>query len=137
MSTINNASARVPTTITFSTASQSLTPPLATSEIGTNNLRHVKFDLSNARRARVSIAVTATTTSGSARLEYSLNDSSWSSVDGSGGPTVSIATTGTKDTGWVNITPTAQVDNVYLRMVTQGGDGVGTCTLGSIIAMFD
>jgi hypothetical protein len=131
MSSMSNPAPAIPRVIPFSTANQSLTPASAIAEIGTAGLRVHKLDLTNTTEVRLTLAVTATTTSANARLEYSLNGSTgWTALDGSSGPSVSLSTTGVKDSGWVALASGAKAD-VYVRAVTQGGDGVATCTIGT------
>jgi hypothetical protein len=125
--------ASLPMIVPFSTASQALTPALATSEIGTSGLRIVKVDLTNGNEARITVAVTATTTSANARFEYSTTGTgSWGALDGSSGPSVSLSTTGVKVSSWVALASGAKAD-VFIRAVTQSGDGAATCTVGTIL----
>jgi hypothetical protein len=81
-----------------------------------------------------------TSTLGDIRVQYSTDESTWNylTANGSNYPTVSLGSTGTKNSGKEAIVSGAQA-LVYLRLITTSGDGTtnsnasfGNITLGTI-----
>lgn len=106
--------------------------PNAVSEV---LLCRTKIDLSPF--IEVCLGQTIVTTSASANsprayLEYSLDESAWAALTVQ---TVSLAVSGAKRTAWETI-PTAAKKEVFIRLVTNGGDGVADPVLGPGIAYF-
>lgn len=70
---------------------------------------------------------------GTLALEYSSdNGVNWNSLDGAGGPSVSLTRRGARDSGWVTTSATLRAltsTTVQLRLVGQGGDGVTAAAL--------
>jgi hypothetical protein len=96
---------------------------LADAELPATNYR-IKVDLSGFTQFRVTCRVsTAGAVNSDLRIQYSLNDSAFTNLDGSAGPEIGIGTTGQKDTGWVTLHTAARVNDVYLRMMGKDGDG--------------
>lgn len=98
-------------------------------------LQRVKMDL--APFTEVSLAASIVTTSASVNsprvyLQYSLDESTWSTLTAQ---TVSLAVFGAKRTAWETIPAAARAD-VFVRLVSNGGDGVADPVIGSTIANF-
>lgn len=55
-------------------------------------------------------------------VQYSDDDSAWSDAD-AGPATISLATTGRKVTAWTSMAAGMQVNDIYLRVAMNGGDG--------------
>jgi len=131
-----DASARI-LTIPFYSGTVTLTNMAAAdSELPTTQYR-LLLDLLGFTQFRATMRVaTAGSTNSDLRFQYSLNDSVFTNLDGSAGPELPIATTGSKDTGWVGINSLARVNNVYIRMMGKEGDGVADPVLRQIMLHF-
>lgn len=108
-----------------------------------DNLRQNKVDLAGDGAVKyTNVRVHACVTGASAsvntphlRLQYSTDDTTWANID-AGPETISLASTGRKETIWTNIVSGAQVDNCYLRIVQDGGDDTATPSLMYVWAEF-
>jgi hypothetical protein len=56
------------------------------------------------------------------RVQYSTDQSLWSYLGVSSGPSVDINTTGLKVSGWMDLAPGAKAENVFLRLVGLDGN---------------
>lgn len=94
-------------------------------------------DLDNLTEARVSVAVeTAGAGTADAGVQYSADGgTSWFFLDGGVGPAVDISSTGAKLSAWGPIVSGAQND-VLLRFVHIGGDGVADPAVGLVVVQF-
>ncbi|HET8670221.1 MAG TPA: hypothetical protein VFM05_06205, partial [Candidatus Saccharimonadales bacterium] len=82
----------------------------------------VRFDLSDATEARfIANVATAANSTAELRVQYSTDQSSWSYLDGSTGPSNVVGTVGTKVSSWVTVASGAKSD-VYLRVVGVNGN---------------
>jgi len=93
-----------------------------------------KMILDNYNEARVSTIIhTEGYISSSLAVQYSTNNGvSWSFVDGSSAPSLSMAVTGNIAGEWVTMVSESKSD-VLLRWVTEGGDSIESPSIGSII----
>jgi hypothetical protein len=58
-------------------------------------------------------------------LQYSADTTSWTTIgSGSGADVISLASTGTKATGWITLPTGAVGTDIYFRVAMQGGDAV-------------
>jgi hypothetical protein len=107
--------------------------PSGVTEIDSPNQR-TQFDLSSCSQARIVVATPSASAYYSATLavEYSTNGGiSWSYLDGSSGPNVTVGASGVQASAWVNLTGAAIAD-VQLRVVGSGGDGTHAQDFGQI-----
>jgi len=124
---------QVPQSITMTGGGTLTNMPAAVTEFDNLTYYRKQFDLTNATQARI-VANQAVTGSTSAKLraQYSTDQSSWSFLDGSSGPSVGINAANTvRTSSWVNLASGAKAD-VYLRLVTQDGDAVADPSFGFI-----
>lgn len=84
----------------------------------------MSIDLTGRTQARLSATLQLGGTSSSElKVQYSADGgSTWSALDGTDAPKLSIGTAGFKLSAWANIAAAAKAD-VLLRLVTVGGDG--------------
>jgi hypothetical protein len=138
--TVTSGGGTLPAPITVLTitdaASMSLTNPPSTAQEWQNGTRNrVRVDLTNATQMRISVNVQATAgfAGSQLRVQYSTDLSTWNYVDGASGPAVAtdVATT-TVAGSWVNIVVGAKAD-VYLRVVSFGGDGIVDPSFGNVV----
>ena len=102
--------------------------PAALTELGGVTVYRTCADLSTFTQGRLCARITATTVDADLGVEYSTNESTWdSAIDA----TISTAETGVKATAWTNLTPDAMND-VFLRLVGSGGNGILTVSLGIV-----
>lgn len=101
--------------------------PAGDNEWNSDTSFRAESDLSAYSQFRLLVPVAVQGAAGTnVRVQYSTNGGSSfaGNLDGSAGPAVLIDSTGMKDSGWTNITAAARVDNVVLRLLSNGGDGV-------------
>ena len=101
-------------------------------------VRRLKADLTDYTQARMTATVGATPGSAGSKVavQYSTDQSSWAYLDASAGPNAEVDSASTCETGaWVNLDAGAKAD-VFLRLVTVGGDGVVDPTVGLITVQF-
>lgn len=111
----------VPMRIAFSSQTWTDMPSALTEYVGSTAGR-VKFDLAAVTQARVYCRIsTAGAAAAEVRVQYSTDESTWSYLDGSAGPTLAINTTGTLAGAWVTLAAAARAD-VVLRFVGISGD---------------
>lgn len=91
--------------------------------------RRVLLDLSNTVEARLGVSTSnAGASTAELAVQYSTdNGSTWAYLDGSSGPSCSLATVGLTAGAWVNVA-TAAKTSVQLRVVGSGGNGVADPT---------
>lgn len=105
----------------------------AEQDLGNSNRTQRYGDLSAIKKARIiTRVVTASASVNTPRLylQYSTDGTTWSNLAQTGSPTISISSTGVKDTGWFTIATAAQIDNVYFRIAQNGGDGSADPAIG-------
>jgi hypothetical protein len=102
----------------------------------TNDSRTQRYgDLSGKTQARVICRIaTASNSPNSPRLylQYSTNGSTWQNIGQTTTPSISMSTTGIKDTGWFTITSSAAIDNVYFRVAQNGGNSNADPAIGYV-----
>lgn len=116
---------------------------LAEDFLGANNAYIWAFDLTSFNQVRLMARVTTASTSANTPIlsvkydtqagGFSTTVGDYSDIGGSG-VTVSLATTGAKDSGWASITQPAKAE-VYLTVTQQGGDGAADPVLGQVAVM--
>jgi hypothetical protein len=129
----DNDSAAISDSVTLQIAGLTWTDmPAALTEFNNSTTRRCKKSLVGAQEARIVARVEVVgATNAQLRVQYSTNESSWSYLDGSAGPGVGIATTGTRASSWVTLEAAARAD-VVLRIVGIDGDGALDPQFGSI-----
>lgn len=106
--------------------------PAAVTELSTGGALRTKVDLTSYDEARIIADVTTVaSSSGKLRVQCSTGESSWIFLDNSSGPSVDISSTGTQVGAWTALSSTAQAD-VFLRVVSQDGDGVADPAFGMV-----
>ena len=103
--------------------------PAALNEFLTDTNRRVIIDLTGASEARLSVS---TSNAGAATAELAVQYSTdggatWAYLDGSSGPTCSLASVGLTAGSWVSIASAAKT-SVVLRVVGSGGNAVADPT---------
>lgn len=99
------------------------------------------LDLSNMTQARLIVHLSTASVSVNTPRLYLTYATTYSGsrvalADGSN-PTISLATpTGPKDTGWFDIAAGARIDNVFVEVTQNGGDGVADPVLGYVHVLF-
>jgi hypothetical protein len=97
--------------------------PAALTELFGTTVGRLKADLAGAAQVRLLTNVaTAGTGAAELRVQYSTDQSSWTYLDGSAGPSVGVGSTGLKVSSWVAPAAGAKAD-VFLRLVGISGDG--------------
>jgi hypothetical protein len=92
--------------------------------------------MTNALEARLIVNVeTAGAATAKLRVQYSIDQSSWSYLDGSAGPSVDINTTGLKVSSWVSIAAGAKGDR-FLRLVGLDGNDTADPAFGLVLVQF-
>lgn len=93
-----------------------------------------RFNLSEYRQARVSVQVErAGFTSASVGYQYSTdNGATWDFLDGAGGPTASLAFTGSNTSSYVDLAVLSQ-DDILIRWIAQGGNGSADPRISTLI----
>lgn len=94
-----------------------------------------KFDLTGYTQSRFEVYVVgAGTATAELRLQYSLDQTTWTYLDGAAGPGAGVATVNALAVGaWVTIVPAARAD-VFLRVV--GINGGGSTSVANVRAHF-
>lgn len=105
--------------------------PAALTEWGGANRYRTKADLAGFTEANFYVKVASAGPSNSkVRVQYSTNESAWNYLDSGTGPSVTVDSAGTFESGWVTLVSGAKVDGLYLRPVSIDGDGVAAVNLG-------
>lgn len=86
-------------------------------------------------RATMRVATQGSTNS-DLRFQGSLDDSSFTNLNGTTGPEIAINTQGEKDSGWVTLAAQFQVANVRIRMMGKDGDGAADPVVRQIFLHF-
>jgi hypothetical protein len=108
-------------------------PAAQTELFGTIGPSRVKADLTAAAEVRLLCNVVQGGAAAAAiRVQYSSDQSSWSYLDGTAGPSVSVSTTGLKVSSWVSPAAGAKSD-VFIRAVGINGDGTADPSFSSIL----
>ena len=111
--------------------------PAGDREAGNVTSYRLFLDLTGFSQIRCTLRVQTAGYSGcDIRLQGSLNDSSFSNLDGSNGPEIAIDSTGLKDSGWVTLNPIFRRENVSIRLVAKDGDGTADPIIRQVIIMF-
>jgi len=98
--------------------------PLADTELLSATVERVLVDLRHFSEFRFTVNVVVAGPAGAdLRVESSLDQVTWASLDGLSGPEVAIDATGINDSGWTAIAKGLDVDNVFLRVMGKDGDG--------------
>jgi len=117
--------------------------PNAEDFLAANNAYIVAFDLTGYTRARLMARVTTASGSGNTPIlsaKYDVQAGGFSTTVGDyadlggSGVTVSLASVGAKDSGWVSLAQAAKTE-VYLTVTMQGGDGAADPVLGPVAIM--
>ncbi len=111
----------------------------AEQDLGNSNRTQRYGDLSTIKQARViGRVITASTSANNPRLylQYSTNGTTWLTMAQSGTPSISMSSTGMKDTGWFTMDTGAQVNNVYFRVAQNGGDATADPAFGHLEIWF-
>ena len=107
--------------------------PAGLTELFGNTSSRLKADLGASTQVRLLTNVSQAGAATSAmRVQYSTDQTSWSYLDGSSGPSVSINTTGLKVSSWVDVASGAKSD-VFLRVVGINGDGTADPSFGNLV----
>lgn len=70
-------------------------------------------------------------------VQYSLDATGWTTIgSGAGADVISLASTGQKETAWIDLPAAAISDNVYFRIAQSGGDGVADPIVRGICYQF-
>jgi hypothetical protein len=105
-----------------------------------NNARtQRKGDLSGKTSARIVCRVTSASNSANTPrlyLQYSTDGTTWSNIGNPSTPTISLASTGFKDTDWFTITSSAAVNNIYFRVAQNGGNNNADPDIAYLEVMF-
>lgn len=135
-----SASATVISLHSDATANITLTNQQNSEQDLTNDTRTQRYgDLSGKTQARVICRIaTASNSPNSPRLylQYSTNGTTWQTIGQTTTPTISMSTTGIKDTGWFTITNSASADNTYFRVAQNGGNNNADPAIGYIEIWF-
>ncbi len=95
----------------------------------------VKVDLSKFMQARVTVGVNVVANAGAeVRIQYATDgdtQNTWAYLDGTDSPKVSIAALNGRVSPYVNLVAGARAD-VWIRVVTIGGDGAADPNVGTI-----
>lgn len=111
--------------------------PAGDREAGNVDTYRLFLDLTGFSQFRCTLRVQTAGYSGcDIRLQGSLNDSSFSNLDGSNGPEIAIDSTGLKDSGWVTLNPVFRRENVSIRLVAKDGNGTVDPIIRQVILMF-
>ena len=107
--------------------------PLAEQELFNSASGRIKADLTNATEARLFVRVgTAGTATAIVYVQYSTDESSWNTLDGSTGPQISLAVgSSSVVSGWVTLAAGAKAD-VFLRVAGSGGNGSTSPSIGTV-----
>jgi hypothetical protein len=71
-------------------------------------------------------------------LQYSPDTATWTTIgSGSGTDVISLASTGTKATGWITLPSGAVGTNIYFRVAMQGGDATADPVVRGLAASLD
>jgi hypothetical protein len=109
---------------------------LADTELPAVNYR-LKLDLTGFTQFRATCRVaTQGATNSDIRFQGSLDDSSYSNLDGGAGPELALFGTGEKDTGWVTLAVGFRAANVRVRMMGKDGDGTADPVVRQIVLHF-
>ncbi len=110
-------------------------PSALTEWYSTPNRYRVKADLTNARQARVTVAVNvAAAANAECRVQYATDgdgQGTWAYLDGVDGPKVNVGSIEGKASAWVNLASGAKAD-VWLRLVGINGDGAADPSFGTV-----
>jgi hypothetical protein len=97
----------------------------------------LKLDLTGFTQFRATCRVaTQGATNSDIRFQGSLDDSSYSNLDGGAGPEIALFGTGEKDTGWVTLAAGFRAANVRVRMMGKDGDGTADPVVRQIVLHF-
>jgi hypothetical protein len=97
--------------------------PTAVTEFSSSTRHRTKFDLSNSSQARIVVNVqNGGAPTASLCAQYSIDQVTWSYLDGSSGPCVTINLTGVRASAFVALAALAKTD-VFLRVVGRNGSG--------------
>jgi hypothetical protein len=106
--------------------------PAAVTELAGTTRHRTRFDLSTVTKARLVVNVqTAGTATAQLCVQYSLDQTTWSYLDGGAGPCAPINATGVRVSGSPTVAPAAQGD-VFLRVVGVNGDATLDPAFGNI-----
>ncbi len=106
--------------------------PSALTEFNGSSRYRFWVDLTYATEMRLCVSVgVAGEASAELRVQYSLDNSSFSYVDNVSGPAVSISAGGLYKSSWVSITAAAKAD-VVLRVIGINGNGATDPSFGAI-----
>lgn len=96
--------------------------PAAITEYGSNTAHHFKLDMSGYVECRIHVSVFTNAPAGAnIRFQYSLDDStSWTDLT----TNASLVATGRVESTWSSIPSGALGGDVYIRIVTDGGNAV-------------
>ena len=105
-------------------------PPLEEPEVDSRK----RINLAEYRQARMSVQVERAGFSGSSvGYQYSAdNGVTWDFLDGAGGPTASMAFTGSNTSSYVDLEVSAQSD-ILIRWIAQGGNGSADPRISTLI----
>lgn len=105
--------------------------PLALTEMSNTVHRRIKTNFANIGQIRLSVRVsTAGVSAAILYTQYSTDESAWSTLTTN---TVSLYTpTSTKVSAWENVPTGAKASDVFVRLVTSGGDGNADPVVGNI-----
>jgi hypothetical protein len=106
--------------------------PAAVTELFGATRNRVRFTLTDFAQARLHVNV-QTVGAATAQLcaQYSLDQSVWAYLDGSGAPCVGINVLNVQSSGWIDLAAAAKAD-VYLRIVGRNGNGSTSPAFGNI-----
>jgi hypothetical protein len=107
--------------------------PAALTELFGTTIGRLKANLTASAQVRLLANVAqAGAATAALRVQYSTDQASWNSLDGSTGPAVNINTTGLKVSSWVDLVAGANAD-VFLRVVGINGDGTADPDFGNMV----
>lgn len=108
--------------------------PAALGEFFANRHR-ARLDLRYVTEVRLALNVSIVGNVGSEfRIQYSLdNGTTWAYIDGTSGPAAPIQPIGVRSGAWVAVAAAAKVDDLLIRPVTIGGDGVADPQVGLMV----
>jgi hypothetical protein len=106
--------------------------PAALTEFNGQTHRRRRHDMTRVTRARVVAQVETAGAAGSdVRIQYSTDEMAWDYLDHAAGPSAGLDNTGVETDGYVNLHANAKAD-VFLRLVTIGGDGAADPVVGAV-----
>lgn len=108
--------------------------------LGNSNNHRLKLDLSGISQFRLVVEPLSTSASpNNPRIyaQYSTDDSTYVDLASGTNPTASLSVAPTVvDSGWTDMNLSASIDNIFIRMADNGGDGTSSPTIGRICLMF-